>query len=93
MTDGLPALLAALGERSYAIVSNNSTDSVEKFAALHLGGRPPAVIFGKPALRPDLMKPSPYLLNAVLEKLDRLPDEAVFVGDAVSDTRPGTPPT
>lgn len=89
MTDGLPALLAALDDRSYAIVSNNSSDSVEKFAALHLSERPPAVILGRPALRPDLMKPSPYLLNAVLEKLDRLPDEAVFVGDSVSDIQAG----
>ncbi|MFG2417380.1 HAD family hydrolase [Streptomyces goshikiensis] len=44
-----------------------------------------AEIIGRPTLRPDLMKPAPYLLLTAANALGFDPAKTVLVGDSVAD--------
>jgi HAD superfamily hydrolase (TIGR01509 family) len=88
MTDGLREFLESLHNRNWAIVSNNSTDSITHYFSIIQAQQPPA-IFGRVPNRPDLMKPSPFLLNQALRSLGGKPEEAVFLGDSASDVTAG----
>lgn len=71
--------------RHVAVVSNNSADCVHAYlAAQQLSGAVEAVI-GRPALRPDLMKPSPHPLLEAAAILGVVPDRTALVGDSVTD--------
>ncbi|MFI8914457.1 HAD family hydrolase [Streptomyces sp. NPDC053513] len=71
--------------RRVAIVSNNSADCVRAYLAAQ--GLPGAVetVVGRPALRPDLMKPSPHPLLEAAAILGVSPKRSALVGDSVTD--------
>ncbi|MGW8505182.1 HAD family hydrolase [Streptomyces sp. CLCI03] len=68
-----------------AIVSNNSTECVREYLALHGIVGVVDEIIGRPTLRPDLMKPSPHLLRTAASAFGVAPGTAVLVGDSVTD--------
>ncbi|MFE7326562.1 HAD family hydrolase [Streptomyces sp. NPDC057565] len=71
--------------RRVAIVSNNSSECVWEYLALHdLTGVVHEVI-GRPELRPDLMKPSPHPLLSAAAALAVDPTRMVLIGDSVTD--------
>ncbi|MEU3060191.1 HAD family hydrolase [Streptomyces subrutilus] len=85
-TGSVQALRAARDAgRHVAIVSNNSTECVREYLDQH--GIVGAVdeIIGRPPLRPDLMKPSPYPLLTAASSFGVAPGATVLVGDSVTD--------
>ncbi|MFD9258253.1 HAD family hydrolase [Streptomyces sp. NPDC059538] len=71
--------------RHVAIVSNNSAECVREYLPLHgLSGIVDEII-GRPALRPDLMKPAPHPLLIAASNLGVAPGLTVLVGDSVTD--------
>lgn len=80
------ALAAAKdSNRRIAVVSNNSAECVREYLTIHgIDGTVDAVV-GRPALRPDLMKPDPYPLFAAAETLDIEPAALVLIGDSTTD--------
>ncbi|MFI9747996.1 HAD family hydrolase [Streptomyces sp. NPDC052494] len=80
------ALTAArIAGRRVAIVSNNSADCVHAYlSARGLSGAVEAVV-GRPALRPELMKPSPHPLLEAAAILGVSPERSTLVGDSVTD--------
>ncbi|MFB6839534.1 HAD family hydrolase [Streptomyces sp. NPDC056361] len=86
-TEGaVEAMVAARDSgRRVAIVSNNSADCVRAYlSAQGLSGTVEAVV-GRPALRPDLMKPSPHPLLEAATILGVSPERSALVGDSVTD--------
>lgn len=71
--------------RPLAIVSNNSSLAVEAYLDLHSLGPYVAHVSGRCETDPDLLKPSPYLLNNALTALGAAPNESIMVGDSVTD--------
>uniref|UniRef100_A0AAU2JLL8 HAD hydrolase-like protein n=1 Tax=Streptomyces sp. NBC_00049 TaxID=2903617 RepID=A0AAU2JLL8_9ACTN len=71
--------------RHVTIVSNNSAECVRQYLTLH--GILSAVdeIIGRPALRTDLMKPSPHPLLTAAAVFGLAADLMVLVGDSVTD--------
>ncbi|MFE4662909.1 HAD family hydrolase [Streptomyces hydrogenans] len=80
------AMVAARASgRRVAVVSNNSADCVHAyFAAQGISGAVETVV-GRPALRPDLMKPSPHPLREAAAILGVSPARSALVGDSVTD--------
>ncbi|MEU9230860.1 HAD family hydrolase [Streptomyces subrutilus] len=68
-----------------AIVSNNSADCVREYLTRHGILGLVSEIIGRPALRPDLMKPSPHPLLVAASNLGVTPGLTVLVGDSVTD--------
>ncbi|MFB7261071.1 HAD family hydrolase [Streptomyces nojiriensis] len=86
-TKGAVESLHAANEagRRVAVVSNNSAECVRKYLSLHgIAGVVDEVI-GRPALRPDLMKPSPHPLLTAAAAFSIPPGFTVLIGDSVSD--------
>ncbi|WP_338496696.1 HAD family hydrolase [Streptomyces sp. SJL17-4] len=80
------ALTAARASgRRVAIVSNNSVDCVHVYLTAQGLSRVVETVVGRPALRPDLMKPSPYPLLEAAVILDVSPERSALVGDSVTD--------
>jgi phosphoglycolate phosphatase len=75
--------------QQWAVVSNNSSESIARFCARKDFARIPCVIVGRPKNEPHLMKPNPYALRRSLELLSLEADDAVFIGDSVSDIQAG----
>lgn len=68
-----------------AVVSNNSALAIESFLnRLSLADRV-AAIFGRPYRQPELMKPSPHLLNQALSMFDIAASRTCFIGDSTTD--------
>lgn len=83
---GVEAVRACLAKSlNVGIVSNNSADCVSAF--LESQGLVNAVhpVIGRSRGRPELMKPSRWPLATALAKLGKQPDEAVFIGDSMTD--------
>ncbi|MFB6397054.1 HAD-IA family hydrolase [Polymorphospora lycopeni] len=80
----LIAVARHTGQR-LAVVSNNSADAVTAYLGAHGLDRYIDVIVGRPARRPDRMKPNPWPVLAALDELHSSPDEAVLVGDSPTD--------
>ena len=76
------------GQR-WAVVSNNSAESIKRFCTREDFSRTPSLIVGRPQGEPHLMKPSPFVLRHALEILRIPAGNAVFVGDSVSDVQAG----
>jgi phosphoglycolate phosphatase len=76
------------GQR-WAVVSNNSAESITRFCTREDFSRTPSLIMGRPAGEPHLMKPSPFVLRHALEILRTPARDAIFVGDSVSDVQAG----
>ncbi|MFE1900075.1 HAD family hydrolase [Streptomyces yangpuensis] len=72
-------------KRRVAIVSNNSADCVREFLAIHDLLSLVDDIVGRPALRPDLMKPSAHPLLVAAASLGAAPASAVLIGDSTTD--------
>ncbi|MFF5975729.1 HAD family hydrolase [Streptomyces sp. NPDC012769] len=71
--------------RRVAVVSNNSAECVHVY--LNAQGLSDVVetVVGRPALRPDLMKPSPHPLLAAAAHLGVAPERTALIGDSLSD--------
>lgn len=67
------------------IVSNNSAECVNEFLAINGLDTLVDEVVGRPALRPDLMKPAPYPLLRAAAALSVEPQGAVLVGDSLTD--------
>ncbi|MFE4205931.1 HAD family hydrolase [Streptomyces goshikiensis] len=76
---------AQSAKRQIAVVSNNSADCVIEFLAINGLADVVAEIIGRPTLRPDLMKPAPYLLLTAANALGVDVTKTVLVGDSVTD--------
>jgi HAD superfamily hydrolase (TIGR01509 family) len=76
------------GQR-WAVVSNNSAESIARFCTRKDFARSPSLIVGRAKRDPHLMKPNPFVLHYALEILRRPARDAVFVGDSVSDIQAG----
>ncbi|GAA4910168.1 HAD family hydrolase [Streptomyces coeruleoprunus] len=79
-------LFSALSSRRrVAVVSNNSAECVRAFLRRHELEWLVDAVIGRPAYRPDLMKPSPHLVFQAIEALQNQPNGCVLVGDSVTD--------
>jgi HAD superfamily hydrolase (TIGR01549 family) len=76
---------ARAAEKKLAIVSNNSAEAIRAFLELHNATAEVVAIEGRPYGRPDLMKPHPHLLERALSGLGAKAEDAVLIGDSVSD--------
>jgi phosphoglycolate phosphatase len=85
--EGIPELLATLGDRRVAVVTNKPTPFAEKVVAGTGLGEWVRVVVG-PERAPE-RKPSPAHCLAALELLGASPDEAVMVGDGTTDIAAG----
>ncbi|AJF64965.1 HAD family hydrolase [Streptomyces vietnamensis] len=86
-TDGAVEAMAAARDsgRRVAVVSNNSADCVHAYLAAQGLSGAVEVVVGRPALRPDLMKPSPHPLLEAAAILGVSPERSTLVGDSVTD--------
>lgn len=73
----------------WAVVSNNSHESIAQFCTRKDFARTPTLIVGRPQGEPHLMKPNPFPLGRALELLRLQAEDAVFIGDSVSDVQAG----
>ncbi|MCC9710573.1 HAD-IA family hydrolase [Streptomyces sp. MNU76] len=77
--------LLGLGKR-LVIVTNNAADPVRNFLELHDMSHKFEEVFGRVPQEPHRMKPDPRSLRLALRHLgDMSPDDAVMVGDQISD--------
>ncbi|MER5417082.1 HAD family hydrolase [Streptomyces virginiae] len=82
----IEALTAARSSgRRVAIVSNNSSECVRQYLALHKITALVDEVIGRPTLRPDLMKPSPHPLLSAATAFALAPSSTVLIGDSVTD--------
>lgn len=68
-----------------AIVSNNSAEAIETYLRLHRLDRFVAYISARTGYDPSLLKPNPHLIMDTLQALGASPNDAVMVGDSVTD--------
>ena len=81
-TEAIAALRAA--GHTITIVSNNSTAAVEAYLRSHdLTALIDCISARSPA--PDLLKPSPHLLDQAIRNLDAEPSRCVLIGDSTTD--------
>jgi HAD superfamily hydrolase (TIGR01549 family) len=73
-----------------AIVSNNSEPAIRRYLELHDLHRYIYAITGRPAGRPELMKPSPHLLLKAIDALAVSPADTVLIGDSTTDMEAAT---
>ena len=73
----------------WAEVSNNSTESITRFCTGKDFARAPHLTVGRAKGQPHLMKPNLFALSQALEILATPAQEAVFIGDSVSDVQAG----
>ncbi|MFE5295398.1 HAD family hydrolase [Streptomyces sp. NPDC056632] len=71
--------------RRVAVVSNNSAACVRAYLSAHGLSAVVEEIVGRPTMRPDLMKPSPYPLLEAAALLGTAPERTVLIGDSVTD--------
>jgi phosphoglycolate phosphatase-like HAD superfamily hydrolase len=71
--------------RKVAIVSNNSADAIEVYVNRAALRRDVSLIVGRPFAAPERMKPHPEGLMGALAELDVRANDAVFLGDSVTD--------
>jgi phosphoglycolate phosphatase-like HAD superfamily hydrolase len=79
----LDALHAA--RRPVVIVSNNAQEAVATYLQRHGLEALVHAVVGRPAGRPELMKPHPALVMRALHLLNAGPDDAAMVGDSTTD--------
>jgi HAD superfamily hydrolase (TIGR01549 family) len=76
------------GQR-WAVVSNNSAESITHFCTRKDFARIPNLTVGRPKGEPHLMKPNAFALRHALEILRTPARNVVFIGDSVSDIQAG----
>lgn len=84
-----PELLRVIGDRPWAVVSNNSAGAVRAYLERRQPESVGIPVFGRPFARPDLMKPNPFLLLEALKVLEVPAAVTQFIGDSVSDIEAG----
>jgi HAD superfamily hydrolase (TIGR01509 family) len=91
ITSGVTDLIDRVTGRGqqWAVVSNNSAESIAQFCTRKDFARTPCLIVGRAKGEPHLMKPNPFALHRALEILGTPARDAVFVGDSVSDIQAG----
>lgn len=72
-------------DKPVVIVSNNSASAVLAFLNRYDATSLVRGIVGREPLRPDLLKPHPSLVLAALELVQVPADDAVLIGDSVTD--------
>ncbi|GAB77006.1 phosphoglycolate phosphatase [Austwickia chelonae] len=83
-TDGLVDLLARYAGKTI-VVTNNAAEAVQAFLDC-LGDVGKRVrVCGRPAGRPDLMKPSPHLVLMAASAAGAEPSACILIGDHASD--------
>ncbi|MCH9669647.1 MAG: HAD family hydrolase [Actinomycetia bacterium] len=82
-------LTNAIGHRPWAVVSNNSRSAIRTYLQRVHPDHVKVPILGRPAGRPDLMKPNPHLLLEALKVLSVPAEAAQFIGDSVTDIAAG----
>jgi phosphoglycolate phosphatase len=86
-TRGAHELLAEChrGGKPVLIVSNNAEVAIRAYLERWSLTSYVGAIIGRPAHRPDLMKPNTHTVDEALRLLRTEPSRAVFIGDSVSD--------
>lgn len=86
-TPGAHDLLNALHRRGtpVVIVTNNAAEAVDTYLRRWNLTDMVLRVVGRPAHRPDLMKPHPHTIEEALRVLEVEPGSTVLVGDSVSD--------
>ncbi|WP_161784457.1 HAD family hydrolase [Actinokineospora spheciospongiae] len=69
----------------FAIVSNNSTKAIRKYINAHNLTDSISLIAGRTPECADRLKPDPHLIEEALNEMNCNPQEAVFIGDSISD--------
>lgn len=82
-------LIRVVGDRPWAIVSNNSTDAVHAYLRRELPQYAHVPALGRPPARVDLMKPNPHLVCEALKALSVTARRSVLIGDSVTDVQAG----
>ncbi|NMM25139.1 MAG: HAD family hydrolase [Phycicoccus sp.] len=91
ITAGVTVLIDQVTDmgQQWAVVSNNSAESIARFCVRKDFARTPSLTVGRPRGEPHRMKPNPFLLRHALEILRTPARDAVFIGDSVSDIQAG----
>ena len=91
ITAGVTDLIDQITDRGqqWAVVSNNSAESIARFCTRKDFARTPSLTVGRSKGEPHLMKPNPYALLHALKLLRTPARDAVFIGDSVSDIQAG----
>lgn len=86
-TQGAHEMLVGLYEAGVpvVIVSNNAADAIRVYLDKHGVAEYVRAVIGRPAERPDLMKPHPHSVLRALEAVNAEAASAVMIGDSVSD--------
>jgi HAD superfamily hydrolase (TIGR01662 family) len=87
ITTGVRDALHAFARRgqTVTIVSNNSSQAVRTFLTAHTLGTYVTAVCSREQADPNLLKPSPFLLQQAMDKLDAAPQECVMIGDSITD--------
>ena len=91
VTTGVTDLIDQVTSRGHqwAVVSNNSVESITRFCSRKDFARTPSLTVGRVKGEPHLMKPNPFTLLHALDLLGTPARDAVFIGDSVSDVQAG----
>ena len=71
--------------RTLTIVSNNSAKAVQTYLTRHALDGPIGCVIARTSPDPDLLKPSPHLLDQAITANNADPAECTLVGDQVTD--------
>jgi HAD superfamily hydrolase (TIGR01662 family) len=75
--------------RTIAVVSNNSDRAVCAYLELHGLDDRVNLVVARTSSDPELLKPSPHLIEQAISDLDAQPAECVLVGDSTTDIEAG----
>lgn len=91
-TRGAEDVLRAARAAGYrtAIVSNNAAEAIDAYLRRHNLFRYVSVVVARfDGMDPRLLKPNPFLLDRAVAVVEGQSDEAMFIGDSVSDVVAG----
>ncbi|MGH3586575.1 MAG: HAD family hydrolase, partial [Pseudonocardia sp.] len=76
---------AGAADLPVAVASNNAEAAIRRYLDVVGLGRQVALVVGRPYADPDRMKPHPAIIDAALAALGVERDNALFVGDSMTD--------
>lgn len=88
-TDGLVELLRRHGHKTI-VVTNNAPEAAQAFLDRLGEDGVPVRVCGRPAGHPELMKPSPHMLQLAAKLADADPSGCLMIGDHASDADAAT---
>lgn len=71
--------------QTVTIVSNNSSQAVRAFLTTHALDKYVTAVCSREQPDPNLLKPSPFLLQLAMDKLNATSEECVMIGDSTTD--------